>query len=166
MVIQAREIHDTVQKVKVITAPDERDICKTLKTTYRLHNVLTMQKAQKQNAQDGLFTYNSMLIESTYANIYALTENGTIITPPIAGKGLNGISRQTLMKQLSIQEQEIPENTRHPLVLVSSLSIRSVETVNTKQIAYSQIFVDKIKKAVENAENEYIRLSSPTSSMA
>ena len=161
MVIQAREIPETVQKVSVITVPDERDVFKTLKMTYRVHNVMGMQKAQQQQAQDALFVHNNMLVESTYANIYALTDDGIIITPPIAGKGLNGISRQSLMTALPIQEQDIPEDTTNPLVLVSSLSMRAVEKVNGKSIRYTQAFVDKIEKALENAENAYLSLPAP-----
>lgn len=155
VVIHATTIDPEIHTVPVITVPDQRDIYKTVKMTYRVPHIIAMQKAQEQGAQDALFTLDTALIESTYANIYSFVD-GHIVTPPMANKGLNGISRQVLMEKLPIQEKEIPDNTNNPMVLVSSLSIRVVEKINGRVLKQNPSFTSTIQKAIDTAENEYL----------
>jgi branched-subunit amino acid aminotransferase/4-amino-4-deoxychorismate lyase len=155
--IHAFTMDNQIQKVDVITTPETRDKNKTIKTTYRVPNIFAQKKAQAKGAQDALFTtQKNQLIESTYANIYAYTPDNTIITPPIEGKGLNGISRQILMENLPIQEKEIPADTTDPIILVSSLSLRIVESINGKKIKQDPEFIELMSQAIDNAEKSYI----------
>lgn len=156
IVIHATTIEKKIQTVCVSTVADERDVYKTIKMTYRVPHLLAMQKAQEQGSQDALFTHNSVLIESTYANIYVYTPENHIITPPIAGRGLSGISRQVLLEQLAIREEEVPIMTQNPMVLVSSLGMRIVEKINGKKIRQDPVFVSQIKNALDIAEKKYI----------
>jgi len=156
IIIYATTINKGVEPVSVITVSDERDVFKTLKITYRVPHILAQEQAQKRGAQDALFVQENTLIESTYANIYSCNANGNIITPPIANKGLNGISRQVLREELLIQEQEISQETDDPMVLVSSLSMRVVEKINRKQIKQNKSFVTTIQNALDAAEKAYM----------
>ncbi|HSW96610.1 MAG TPA: aminotransferase class IV [Candidatus Saccharimonadales bacterium] len=159
IVIHATTIDKEIHTVQVITVLDERDLYKTIKMTYRVPHMIAMQKAQEHGASDALFFQNGFLIESTYANIYACTEESTIITPSITGRALDSISRKILFQQLVIAEQEIPESTKMPLVLVSSLSIRIVEKINGNPIKKDEAFVSKIQTAITTAEDLFIAAS-------
>jgi branched-subunit amino acid aminotransferase/4-amino-4-deoxychorismate lyase len=155
ILIHATTIEKEVHEVSVMTIPDERDIYKTIKMTYRVPHLLAVQKAQERGAQDALFSQNDFLIESTYANIYSYHE-GEIITPPIRNKGLNGISRQILLEQLPIHQKEISIKTQNPMVLVSSLSLRIVDKIDGIKIKKNTGFFAQIKNALEDAEKNYI----------
>ncbi|HSW89214.1 MAG TPA: aminotransferase class IV [Candidatus Saccharimonadales bacterium] len=155
IVIHATNIDAAVHTVSVITVPDDRDLYKTIKMTYRVPHIIAMQKAQEQGSQDALFSQDGSLIESTYANIYSVN-GGQIYTPSITGRALDSISRKTLLEQLPIREQDTSENTDNPMVLVSSLSIRVVEKINGKLLKQDEAFVSKIQKAILIAENQYI----------
>lgn len=159
--------------IKLITTPDTRDIYKTHKLTYRIPHLLAKEKAQSQGAEDALFTQNNGLIESTAANIFscvsdnsspaaALAEAGqlSIITPSISGKGLNGISRQILMENLPIQEQDIPANTSNPLILINSLNLRIVENIDGRRLNQSSEFINLIRQTLNKAEKKYIASNS------
>jgi branched-subunit amino acid aminotransferase/4-amino-4-deoxychorismate lyase len=156
-IIHATTITPKIENVSVLTVPDERDQYKTVKMTYRIPHILAQQKADEQGCQDALFVLGNNLVESTYANIFSF-HNGEIITPPIANRGLNGISRQVLLDQLPIEEQEITVETTNPMVLVSSLSLRVVEKIDDREIKKNEEFVQMIKNALEKAEKEYIHI--------
>lgn len=145
-----------IETVRVITTPETRGTLKTIKTTYRVPNILAQKEARVKGAQDAIFTLQNQLIESTYANIYILNTKSTIITPPIAGKGLNGISRQVLMENLPIQEQKIPDDTIDPMILVSSLSMRIVKSINGRKLKQDPEFIKLMYMGIINAENKYI----------
>lgn len=145
-------------KIKLITTPDTRDIYKTHKLTYRLPHLLAQKKARSKGSQDALFTQNNKLIESTTANIISYVNN-TLITPPIYNNCLNGITRQILMENLPIREAPITQNTTNPLILVNSLSLRIIESIDGKKIKQNAEFVNLIRQTIDEAEKTYIASS-------
>jgi branched-subunit amino acid aminotransferase/4-amino-4-deoxychorismate lyase len=148
-----------IQKISVITTPDTRDIYKTHKITYRIPHLLARGKARSQGAEDALFTQNNDLIESTTANIITYVNNDTFITPPIFEKGLNGITRQILIENLPILEAPVPTNTTNPLILVNSLGLWIVESIDGKKINQNPEFVNLIRQTIDKAEKNYIKNS-------
>lgn len=156
VLVQGFEIESKVEEVGVITVSDYRDIYKSIKTTYRIPHIFAQKKAEEKGCQDALFSFNGRLIESTYANIFARKRDGEIVTPPIAGRGLNGITRQILMENLKAREEDLLAGYEDPLVLVSSLSLRSVKSINGRKIKRDAQFVSLIRQAVEEAEVDYM----------
>ena len=149
-----------IQKISVITTPDTRDIYKTHKVTYRIPHLLALKKARSQGAQDALFTQNKEIIESTTANIIALASNNSqlsILTPPISQNGLDGITRQILIENLPIHEAPIPATTTSPLILVNSLSLRIVKSIDGKKINQNPEFANLIRQTLDEAEKSYIK---------
>lgn len=147
------------ETIKLITTPDTRDACKTHKLTYRMPHLLALEKARSQNADDALFTQNNELIESTSANIFSYTSTNShfsIITPPVSNNGLNGITRQILMENFPIHEQDIPANTTNPLILVNSLNLRIIKSIDGKKINQNPDFVNLIRQTLDEAEKNYI----------
>ncbi len=156
----AEESHTTIS---VITTPDTRDTYKTYKLTYRIPHLLAQEKARSQGAKDALFTQNKEIVESTNSNIFSCASNNSqlsIHTPPISKNGLNGITRQILMENLPIREAPIPIATTNPLILVNSLSLRIIESIDGKKINQNPEFVNLIRQTLDKAEKKYITNSS------
>ena len=91
------------KSIIAITIEDTRNNLKIFKTTDRSVNDKAQKLAIENVAEDALFVYENNIIESTYANVFSIDTDGTIITPPIEGKGLNGIARQVLMEHLPVR---------------------------------------------------------------
>ncbi|MBU4098227.1 aminotransferase class IV, partial [Patescibacteria group bacterium] len=105
---------------------------------------------------DALFTQNGKLIESTTANIISYINKDTIITPPILEKGLNGITRQILIENLPIKEKAIPSDTTDPIILVNSLNLRIVESIDGRKLKQNSEFVNLIRQTLDKTEKTYI----------
>jgi len=153
--IEHRPIPPT-SPISLITVPDTRDKNKIFKTTNRVVNEQAKKLAENSGADDALFVQEDNIIESTICNVFSLNTKGQIITPNLDGKGLNGITRQIIMEQADVIEEDIPETTSGPLVLVNSLRIQQVNILNGEKIADGKVLFEKIKKLIEKTEHEYI----------
>ncbi|HSA83984.1 MAG TPA: aminodeoxychorismate synthase component I [Patescibacteria group bacterium] len=142
--------------IRLLTIPDTRDEKKIYKTTDRSVNEKAKKFAEEHNADDALFTENNKLTESTIANIFSVNKNGDIITSPLNGNGLRGIARKIIIENFSIIEENIPENTRQPIILTNSLRIQKVTYLNGKKLKTANTLFEKIKNVLEKAEQEYI----------
>src|SRR5882724_1348824 len=156
---QHRELPKIKKGVKVISLPDTRDATKIYKTTNRLVNEKAKKIAEKKGTDDALFVKDQKFIESTICNIFSLNKKGEIITPPLAGKGLKGITRQLIMENIKVIEEDIPENTNGPLVLVNSLRIQKVSHINGKKLQNAEKLLQRIKKIIDLAEKSYSKKS-------
>ncbi len=153
---EARELPSIERAIKVLTINDVRDDLRTLKTTDRLVNQHAKRLAEKNGADDALFIQNNHIIESTICNVFSLNKKGQVITPPIEGRGLNGITRQLIMEQIGVIEEEISENATGPLVLVNCLRIQKVGEINGKKLTDGKELLQKIITIINNAEKEYL----------
>ena len=147
-----RALPPSQTNVQVITVSDTRDENKIYKTTDRTINDQARQLAKQQGAQDAIFVQNGVLIESTIANIFSLNQKGQLITPPIGGRGLSGITRQIIMEQTDVHEEEIPEITTAPLVLVNCLRISKVTHVDVKKLSDGEELLQRIKILLNKAK--------------
>lgn len=139
--------------LSLITVPDTRDEKdKIYKTTNRIVHDQAKKFAQQQDARDAIFVQNGFLIESTIANIFSVNTKGQLITPPIEGLGLNGITRQLIMEQTDVLEEEIPLTTTAPLVVVNCLRISNVTHVDRKKIDDGDTLLHKIKSLLIKVE--------------
>lgn len=165
LLIHSFTYDSALQKISVITVPDPRKEFKTIKTNDRTAYTQSQEKARSQGAQDALFTQNNegrrslvppILIESTNANILSFTPENTIITPPVKNKALNGITRQILMEAMKIRENNIPIDTNNPIILINSLNIRIINSIDGRKIKQDPEFVTLIRQALESSEKSYI----------
>jgi anthranilate/para-aminobenzoate synthase component I/branched-subunit amino acid aminotransferase/4-amino-4-deoxychorismate lyase len=154
--IEQRPLPSSDSSIKLVTVKDTRDIFKVLKTTDRSINNHAKIFAKKNDAQDAVFVNNKTLIESTISNIFSINKKGDIITPPIEGKGLKGIARGIIKKNIKILEGEIPENTTQPIVLTNSLRIQKVTHLNGRKLKNADKLFQQIKNILEKAELNYL----------
>lgn len=143
--------------VRVITVPDSRDGFKTAKTINRLFLTQAHAQAEKHGAADALLTLQNEIIESTISNVFSVDKDGVIVTPPLEGKGLKGIAREVIMEQLPVVEKEISAKATDPLILVNSLRVQKVLSIDGKSIADGGKLFQKVQAIVEKAEDEYVR---------
>ncbi|MEZ5905866.1 MAG: D-amino-acid transaminase [Geminicoccaceae bacterium] len=88
------EIEDGVD---VITLPDQRWKRCDIKSIGLLPNVLAKQKAAEQGAREAwLVDADGFVTEGSSANAYIIDQSGTIITRPLGGEILGGITRQNV----------------------------------------------------------------------
>lgn len=88
------EIEDGVD---VVTLPDQRWKRCDIKSISLLPNVLAKQQAAEQGAREAwLVDADGRVTEGSSANAYIVDQSGTIITRPLGGEILGGITRQNL----------------------------------------------------------------------
>ena len=150
--IQQRPLPEPQTDIAVITLPDTRDAHKIYKTTDRRVNEQAKAQAEKKNTNDALFTQKGKLVESTIANIFSLNQHGQLITPPIIGRGLNGTTRQVIMEHSPVIEEEIPVTTDGPLVLVNSLRLTTIKTLDGRELQNGKQLFQMVKQILTNAE--------------
>ncbi len=88
------EIEDGVD---VVTLPDQRWKRCDIKSIGLLPNILAKQKAAEQGAREAwLVDADGFVTEGSSANAYIVDQSGTIVTRPLGGEILGGITRQNL----------------------------------------------------------------------
>lgn len=88
------EIEDGVD---VVTLPDQRWKRCDIKSISLLPNVLAKQQAAEQGAREAwLIDADGFVTEGSSANAYIVDQSGTIITRPLGGEILGGITRQNV----------------------------------------------------------------------
>jgi aminodeoxychorismate synthase component I/2-amino-4-hydroxy-6-hydroxymethyldihydropteridine diphosphokinase len=147
------------KKIKVITFDDTRNNLKIFKTTDRIINDKARQLAVENGADDALFILDNNIIESTYANVFSFDEHGNIITPPIKGKGLQGIARQVIMENIHVKEMPITKDINQPLVLVNSLRVQPVTEINGKSLPDANRLAKKLRSILFKTVN-YQKIST------
>ena len=83
--------------VHAITQPDIRWQHCDLKTTNLLPNILALDDAQKQGADDAILVRDGIARESTYSNLIVIL-NGVLTTPADSPKLLPGVTRNLILK--------------------------------------------------------------------
>ena len=108
---------DPLQNVicfKVVTLADKRWQRCFIKATSLLGNILSIEEAKAQQADDAILIRNGLVTESNISNIFIVKNN--IISTPIANELiLNGIARQLTIalahqQQITCHERDIKEN--------------------------------------------------------
>lgn len=153
--MKARPLPIAKAELKLITIPDTRDELKIYKTTERSINEQAKKIAEENGADDAFFIVDGTIIESTICNVFSFNKKGQIITPNLDGKGLRGITRQIIMEQINVIEEQIPQETRNPLVLVNSLRIQRATHLNARPIADGKPLLKLLQTCVEKAEKAY-----------
>lgn len=151
-----RTLPQTEKQYKMITYPDTRNYLKIYKTTDRNVNEKAVKFAKEQGAHDALFTLEEKIIESTISNIFSLDKQGKLSTPPIHARGLNGITRQIIMKQTKVRELTINQNTNGPLVLINALRVQKVSHLNGKKLIDGGKLEQTLQKQLAAYEDNYL----------
>ena len=93
--------------------------------------------------------------------MFYLNKQGKIATPPIKARGLNGITRQIIMENIPVEEEDILDNTRQPMILVNCLRIQKVTHLNGKKLMDGAQLEKKLKTAIEKYEKAYLSEKTP-----
>ena len=87
------------QGVKVVTAPDERWAHPHIKSLQLLPNVLAKQSAREAGAYETWFVDNAGFVtEGASSNAWIVTAQGRLVTHPLDGVILPGVTRATLIE--------------------------------------------------------------------
>lgn len=117
---------DDVQGIKVIVCPDLRWQRCDIKSTNLLPNILVIEQAQKQGAQEALLMRDGKILEGASSNIF-IVEGGQLVTPPSSHAILSGTTSQLIQKiareqgmQLVFQDISYPRLIAADEVWISS----------------------------------------------
>ncbi len=90
---------------KVITAADIRWHRCDIKTTSLLANLLMLNQAQQQGADDAIIVRNGNVVEATSSNVFVVLE-GQVYTPSLSEDLLAGVTREFVIGLL--HQQSVP----------------------------------------------------------
>lgn len=96
--------------VATVTAPDTRWSRCDIKSIALLPNVIANQQAKEQGAFEALFVRDGAVIEGSHSNLFGVID-GKLITYPLCGYILGGITRRLIMDRapaLGIEVAEAP----------------------------------------------------------
>jgi branched-chain amino acid aminotransferase len=103
-----------------------------LKTISYADNVIALRWAHERGADEALFTNTTgVLCEGTGTNVYVVVD-GTVLTPPLSGGCLSGVTRELLIERGAVVEGDVsPDQLRHaPEAFLTSTS-RDVHPIAT-----------------------------------
>ena len=103
-----------------------------LKTISYADNVIALRWAHERGADEALFTNTAgALCEGTGTNVYVVVD-GAVLTPPLSGGCLSGVTRELLIEHGVVEEGEIsPDQLRNaPEAFLTSTS-RDVHPIAT-----------------------------------
>lgn len=149
------------------TIRNEKSIISKIKSLNYMDSILARQEAINRGFNDGIMLNSKNLVtECSVSNIFFITNDGTVVTPPISDGVLPGIVRSVVLnicKQLNIKiaEQSIKVDDlrgfESAFVTNSAIGIRAVELVDIKCF-------DCNVKTLELIQNGYLSLVEAESS--
>ncbi len=157
VVIHATLMHEPREFVDAITIEEQRDIFRDIKMTNRVVSLLAERTALQQGVQEALFSDKEGLVEATSSNIFSLDSTGRLVTPPIEGRGLNGITRQILLECAETQIAQIPTNTTGPLFLINSLSAVPIRCLDGRELIQQRDLLLSIRRKIAMREDEDLK---------
>jgi D-alanine transaminase len=108
--IRPMPLGDTTQKVKQLTAPDNRYLMCNVKTLNLLPNTLAATTAKKAGCYEAVFHRDGRVTEGTHSNIHIL-KDGVFQTAPADNLILGGITREhtiALCRTFGVPVREAP----------------------------------------------------------
>lgn len=84
--------------IKVITVPDLRWARRDIKTVQLLASSMCKMLARKAGADDAWFVEDGIVTEGTASNAYIITMHDTLVTHPLTGSILHGITRAAVLE--------------------------------------------------------------------
>lgn len=154
LLLHERALPPDGDSISAITTLDKRTD-RQIKAIDRRENNQALEEAKKAGFEDALFIDNQGVSESTFCNVFSLTQSGHIITPPLSGRGLNGICRQVLMKYLPVKEDVLSPHTATPLVLTNCLRVRKVAMLDGQELPDGEPLLQTLQATMQQAEKEY-----------
>lgn len=88
---------EQMKLLRVITMPEQRWARRDIKTTQLLASSLAKTKARDSGVHDAVYVENGMITEATSANFHIVDKSGTLITRPLDGTLLPGITRARML---------------------------------------------------------------------
>jgi D-alanine transaminase len=147
-----------------LTHEDIRWMRCDIKTVGLLASTLMNQKAKDLGADDMIFVRNGVVTEASYANVFIVNENETLITKDADNLILQGITRNRLIelaknRGIKIEERKfgIEElmKAKEVFLTSSSLIVRPIVKIDGKIIADGK--PGKIARLLNEAYKEFIK---------
>ncbi|HHV64287.1 MAG TPA: D-amino acid aminotransferase [Peptococcaceae bacterium] len=158
--------------VKAVILKDDRWAHPYIKTLNLLPNVLAKQIAEEHDAYEAILVReNGYISEAASSNVFAVLDDDTIITAPLDGKILGGISRQVLIKiiaennlkfkeeyftvqQLKQAREVFVTNTGAEVLAVTNLDGEPVGSGKPGALTQRlyELFMEKVRQDIKNYE--------------
>lgn len=98
----------TARVITVEWPRNERGALAGLKSTSYAENVIALQRAQAEGADEAIFPNTvGNLCEGTGSNVF-LVVDGSLLTPPLSSGCLAGVTRELLLEVLDVEERDVP----------------------------------------------------------
>ncbi len=127
----------------------------TIKQIDRTIYTKAQEYAKLHGAESALFVGDNFFLESSISNIVSIDADGQLITPPLTIQGLKGIMRQVLLAKGVLVEKEIHVTENYPLVLINSLRVQAVTSLNEKELPDPSKLLHKIQQYIAEEEKVY-----------
>jgi len=134
--------HDALMEIhpiKMLSIPEGRWLRRDIKTTQLLYASLAKSSVLEQGCDEAVFVENGFITEATSANFYMVSHDNTIITRPLDGTILPGITRARLLKLARENGVTIDER---PFTLEEALSARELFISSATKFAMPVIALD------------------------
>ncbi|MBC7906097.1 MAG: aminotransferase class IV family protein [Rhodospirillaceae bacterium] len=124
------------------TRRNEHSALSRCKALSYLDNILARMEAEDRDGDDALLLNTGGLVaETTIANLFMVTADGTMVTPPVESGALPGVRRAELLRQLPVIERPVVLDevlSAQEVFLTNALSIRAVASVDGHPISDGQ----------------------------
>jgi branched-subunit amino acid aminotransferase/4-amino-4-deoxychorismate lyase len=126
VIVSASNLPEPRPLLRAISIPDDRGALAAYKTLNYLPNVIAIQRAEKAGCEEAVFVRDGTLLEATGSNLVGMVE-GRLLTPPLDGRVLGGITREVLLEENMVLEGDLPADMLGPLYCANS--VRGIEAV-------------------------------------
>ena len=134
-------VTDNKETLRLISAEDNRHGLCAVKTLNLLPSVLASKKAEASGCDEAVYIKDGFITECSHSNIH-IVKNGCIITRPLDGTILPGISRLHLLRVCHKLSVEV---TERPFTYRELTSADGVIVTSSSKIAASATEIDGIK---------------------
>lgn len=126
VVVSASGLPGPRPALRAISVPDDRGPLAARKTLNYLPNIIALRRAEEAGCEEAVFARGGLLLEATTSNLVAKVE-GMLLTPPLGGRVLGGVTREVLLEEGAVQEGDLPAEVSEPLYCLNS--VRGIEPV-------------------------------------
>lgn len=139
----ARNAAQAERGISVVTVPDQRWARVDIKSTSLLPNVLARQAAREKGAYEAwLVDREGLVTEGAASNAWIVTHDGRIVTRPVDGTILSGITRAVLTEVAAALQLVVEER---PFSVAEAKSAREAFVTAASQIVMPVIRIDGIE---------------------
>ena len=126
-----------------------------LKTTSYAENALALAQAARSGADEAVFANTAgQLCEGTGTNVFFVTDDGVLHTPPLSSGCLAGITRGLVLELVEVAEDDLPVTAFHPGAIAEAFltsTLRDVQAISVIDGKAFEVAPGPVTKAAADA---------------